>query len=112
MATTAYQNTTHRKALALAAYSDRWSDGTARTVRGELVAVNLFASDSEPGVVHLTRVDGKGCTCKGAQRTRRGVCYHMVACALVTERVRGDAVRAKARYDELFGNDDGTVPAF
>lgn len=78
-----------RKALALAAYSDRWARGTARIRNGTIVAVNAFASDSEPGrVVHLTRVDGAGCTCKGAQLSRSGVCYHMLACQIVTMRVR------------------------
>lgn len=113
MALSGYSTTTHQKALALAAHSDHWSKGTARTVRGELVAVNLFASESEPGTVHLTRVDGAGCTCKGAQHSRTGVCYHMVACSLVTQRTTDAAVAAKARYDELMNRHDyGTVPAF
>lgn len=112
MVTTAY-STTERKAVALAAHSEMWAKGTARTARGDLVAINLFASESQPGVVYLTRVDGAGCTCPGAQKSRRGVCLHMIACQIVTIRVRDAAVRAKTRYDELMNRHDyGTVPAF
>lgn len=113
MARTFYGTTSQEKAIALAAHSETWSRGTARTARGELVAINLFASESQPGVVYLTRVDGAGCTCPGAQKSRSGVCCHMRACALVTERVRSAAVKAKARYDELMDRFEyGTVPAF
>ena len=88
MTTTAYRNSTEQKALALAAHSERWSKGTARTATGALVAVNLFTSESEPGAVWITRVDGAGCNCHGAQKSRSGICFHMRACALVTERTR------------------------
>ena len=80
--------TTRQKALALAAKSDLWARGVARDYRGLTININLFASESEPGVVHLTRVDGAGCSCKGAQHSRSGICYHMAACQIVTERVR------------------------
>jgi hypothetical protein len=92
--------TTHRKALELAAYSDRWSRGTARTITGSVVAVNLFASDSEPGKVWMTRVDGAGCNCRGAQQSRSGICFHMVACALVTEQARAAFAAPTDVYDE------------
>ncbi len=88
MTTTSYRNSTEQRALALAARSATWSRGTARTVNGALVAVNLFTSESDPGTVWLTRVDGAGCSCPGAQKSRSGVCCHMRACALVTERAR------------------------
>lgn len=91
MARSFYGTTTQEKAVALAARSEKWSKGTARTPRGELVAVNCFASESQDGKVWLTRVDGLSCNCPGAQRTMRGICFHMVACQLVTQRVRDAA---------------------
>lgn len=107
---TAQSSTTHRKALELAARSDTWAKGTARNWRGNLIAVNLFASESRPGTVYLTRVDGAGCTCPGAQSSRSGVCFHMVACSLVTERAREEFARSTVIYDEITEND--LVPAF
>ena len=107
--TTVYP-TTEQKALELAARSDTWSTGTARTATGAMVAINLFASESEPGRVHLTRIDGAGCTCDGAQKSRSGVCFHMKACALVMMRVREEAVAhfeaalaAEAAASEQYG---------
>lgn len=111
------QRTTSSEARAqmLLANAANWSRGTVTTRRGETIGVVLFASASQLGTVYMTRCDGRGCDCPGAQRTRTGICCHQIAVAREAEQAR-EAVGPKMRYDELMDQwldeKTGTVAAF
>ena len=88
-----------------------WSRGPAITTTGETVGVVLFASGSQPGVVYLTRCDGRsGCSCPGYQRGGRECC-HMRACRMEAERAREQAAR-KPRLEDLMAAHELTTSAF
>lgn len=94
-----------------------WSRGTAVTRTGETIGVVLFASGSRPGVVYMTRCDGRGCDCPGAQRTWSGTCCHQLAVAREAQQAReAVTVKLRAPYDQLMDAqiDEGTrtVAAF
>lgn len=73
-----------------------WSRGTAVTRTGETIGVVLFASGSRPGVVYLTRCDGRGgCSCLAYQRGYRECC-HVRAVRAEAEAAR-EAVGPKPR---------------
>lgn len=94
-----YSPAQQQKAQALVARADRWSHGYRHADGLQFVT---FASQSEPGKVYLTHIEGKGCSCPGAQKSRTGRCFHQLACSLVTEQAREQAVRPKVRYEDIF----------
>ena len=96
-----YSRTQQERALDLVARSDRWSYGY-RVSDGMRFA--SFASQSTPGVVYQTHINGLGCTCPGAERSARGRCFHMLACQIVTDQAResvgpGPLDRLNALFD-------------
>lgn len=80
-----------------------WARGKARDYRGELIGVVMFSSRTAPGVVYMTRCDGLGCNCPGAQRSRSGNCCHQIAVRKDVDAAR--APKPKRKYEELFGDD-------
>ena len=98
-----YSKSQQERAMRLVAVADKWAEGVRPS---DGLCFNLFASETTPGVVYQTHLHGLGCTCPGAQHSRRGVCCHMIACQLVTERVQEQAARPTKRYEDYFGNDD------
>lgn len=104
-----YSRAQQEKAMRLVAVADKWAEGTRPS---DGLRFNLFASESAPGVVYQTHINGLGCTCPGAARSYRGRCYHMLAAAIVTDRAREAATpkAALARLNDLL--DRQLVDAF
>lgn len=90
-----------------------WSRGTAITATGETIGVVLFASGSRPGVVYMTRCDGRGgCSCPAYQKGYRECC-HMRAVRVEAEQARAAVGPKRASYSDLFPDDEyGTTSAF
>jgi hypothetical protein len=97
------------KAEALAAISDKWALGVRNSDGLRFV---LFASCSRPDIFYMTRIDGAPgcCTCPAARLGKRANCFHLLACQIVTDRVREQAARPRPTYDGLM--DRHLVDAF
>lgn len=107
MATTERITSSEARAQVLLENADKWSRGTAITATGATVGVVLFASSRKPKAgeaprVWITRCDGAGCNCPGAQKTWSGVCCHMRAVRQEAEAARAAVGPKRANYDELF----------
>ena len=108
MATAQRTTSSEARARVLLENAANWSRGTAITATGETVGVVLFASSrkpkpGEPHRIYITRCDGAGCDCPGAQRTWSGMCCHMIAVQTEAAAAReAAAVKPRARYDEVF----------
>lgn len=117
MATADRITSSEARAQVLLENAANWSRGTAVTRTGETIGVVLFASGSRPGVVYLTRCDGRGCDCPGAQRTWSGTCCHQIAVAWEAEQARATVgPKPRAKLENLMDRqlDEGTrtVAAF
>jgi hypothetical protein len=109
MATTFYSPTQQQKARAALSISDKWARGTVRTTDGANVGVVLFRSESDESVIYMTRCDGQGCNCPGAQKSARGRCWHQLAASLDADRARN---RPRKSYSDLFSERDDLTDAF
>jgi hypothetical protein len=86
------------KAELLLARAASWSRGTAITAHGETVGLVLFASATRPGVVYLTRCDGRACSCLAYQRGGR-TCCHILA---VSREAASAREAATTRLEDLW----------
>lgn len=103
-----YSKAQQERAMRLVARADQWAEGQRKS---DGLRFNVFASESTPGVYYQTHFSGLGCTCPGAQKSPRGRCFHMLACAIITERAQ--APRPKLRYEDVYTDDAlGLTDAF
>lgn len=71
---------------------DRWARGYRLSDGLQFV---LFASESNPNVFHRTHINGLGCSCIAATKSRNGRCWHQLAARTDTEL----AQNAEPQYD-------------
>jgi hypothetical protein len=93
-----YSRAQQERAMRLVERADQWAEGRRKS---DGLRFNVFASESAPGVYYQTHLNGLGCTCPGAQKSKRGRCFHQLACQIVTERAQ--APRPLKTYDEVYG---------
>jgi len=101
--TPSYSKAQREKAEALVARAATWSYGY-RTSDGLRFVV--FASQSTPGAVYQTHLNGLGCSCPAGQREIR--CYHALACEMLTTQKQAQVerqTRNAAAYSRLYGDD-------
>lgn len=101
-----YSPTVQKRAAELVAKADKWAEGhdLKTGMRFVTFTSNQAPKAGEPLVLYYTRIDGRGCTCPAARKSRTGRCHHKLACQIVTERVQEQAARKPLKtYEEVYG---------
>lgn len=93
MASAVYSKSVQQRAAELVAKADKWAEGVDNRTGVRFIT---FTSSREPkagekAVYYHTRIDGRGCTCPAARKSRTGRCCHQLAAQTVAERAQEQA---------------------